>query len=231
MEIHPTQQALITLAQSMDLSRMSLREIAKLINVNGPQTIKFHLQKLMKMGYLTENLSINPFLTLKESFNTGVILFDLPILGQANCGTPSFLAEEYARGFLKVSKSIIKDPSNKFAIEAKGDSMNRANIDGKTIEDGDFVIVDSAYNAPQNGDYVLSVIDGKANIKKFLLNREDNAVYLISESTNDYPPFVISMNDYTPYLVNGKIIAVIKNSETKAKSQSLADAMQNALGQ
>lgn len=43
--------------------------------------------------------------------------------------------------------------------------MNKANVNGKTIEDGDYLIIDSDYRSPRNGDVVLSVIDDMANIK------------------------------------------------------------------
>src|SRR6266576_2395355 len=46
-------------------------------------------------------------------------------------------------------------------------SMNRATIDNKRIEDGDFVIIDAAVRSPKDGDIVLSVIDRMANIKEF----------------------------------------------------------------
>lgn len=210
MALHKTQQTLLKLSQSTDLSQLSLREIAKMADVRNPQTIKFHLNKLIKMGYLKQNLSKGPFESLKKSYETGKTMIDLPILGQANCGFPNFLAEEYMRGFLKVSKSLVRDPKDKFALEAKGNSMNRANINGKSIEDGDFVIVDSKYNAPVDGDYVLSIIDGKANIKRFHYEKNEKAIYLMSESSESFPPIIISKLDYTPYFVNGKIVAVLK---------------------
>ena len=65
---------------------------------------------------------------------------------------------------------IRKDSS---AIQADGFSMNQAKI-GKSkrnIEPGDYAIVDGDVKAPEDGQYVLSVIDGLANIKKFHLDR------------------------------------------------------------
>jgi DNA-directed RNA polymerase beta' subunit len=42
-----------------------------------------------------------------------------------------------------------------FVLRADGPSMNLAEVsDGKTIEDGDFVIIDSTYKNPKNGDIV-----------------------------------------------------------------------------
>ena len=87
--------------------------------------------------------------------------------------------------------------------------MNRAKIEGKNLEEGDFVLIDSEYRTPKNGDYVLSVIDGAANLKKFERDTKTGDVKLISESNNPkHKPIYISSED--DFMINGKIISVIK---------------------
>ena len=88
--------------------------------------------------------------------------------------------------------------------------MNMANIDGKSIEEGDFVIIDSENRNPKSGDYVLSIIDGCANIKRFARDRVNNCYVLLSESTKDYPPIFIDEKDFSSYMINGEVIKVIK---------------------
>ena len=86
--------------------------------------------------------------------------------------------------------------------------MNKARIDGKNLAEGDFVLIDSTYKNPKNGDYVLSVIDNCANLKKFEKNKAGE-VMLISESTNPkHKPIYISSED--DFMINGKIIGVVK---------------------
>ena len=102
---------------------------------------------------------------------------------------------------------------NIFAIKAYGDSMNNARIpNGRNsvhnIQEGDYVIVDPTSKNPSTGDYVLSIIEGTANIKKFVDDTANNQVVLISESTNDLPP--IHIDRTMDYLINGKVIQVIK---------------------
>ncbi len=87
--------------------------------------------------------------------------------------------------------------------------MNRARIDGKNLEEGDFVLIDSEYKNPKNGDYVLSIMDGMANLKKFERSVKTGDVMLISESTNPkHKPIYISSEDN--FMINGKIVNVIK---------------------
>jgi len=89
-----------------------------------------------------------------------------------------------------------------------GPSMNMAKTPGGSIENGDYVIIDSVDRVPNNGDYVVSVIDGCANIKKFL--EEENRVVLISESSTPekFPPIFIYEGD--EFLINGKVVQVVK---------------------
>jgi repressor LexA len=86
--------------------------------------------------------------------------------------------------------------------------MNKSNINGMSIEDGDYLIIDSDYRTPRNGDIVLSVIDDMANIKKYIYDEENNQIILVSQSTKDIPPIYIHEND--SFMVNGKVIQIIK---------------------
>ena len=86
--------------------------------------------------------------------------------------------------------------------------MNKANINGDSLKEGDLAIIDSEYKTPRNGDYVLSIIDGMANLKKFEQDTKTRDVKLVSESTNPkHKPIYISSEDF---MVNGKVIAVVK---------------------
>ncbi len=87
-------------------------------------------------------------------------------------------------------------------------AMNRAMVNGNTIEDGDYLLVDSDQTSPSNGDIVLSVIDDMANIKKYVWDEANNQIVLVSESTKDIPPIYIHEDD--SFMINGKVIQVIK---------------------
>ena len=133
----------------------------------------------------------------------------VPVLGVANAGPATLFAEENVAGYLKVSRSVLNRRDGVFALRVKGASMNRAKIGGKNLEEGDFVLIDSTYRMPRNGDYVLSVIDDCANLKKFQRDPKTGDIMLVSESKNPkYKPIYISSED--DFMVNGKIIGVVK---------------------
>jgi len=93
--------------------------------------------------------------------------------------------------------------------------MNRASVEGKRIEDGDYIVIDSTPGEPKNNDIVLSVIDGMANVKKYYVDKENNQILLMSESTHDFPAIHIHEND--EFAINGKVIGVIKTPHPKKK--------------
>lgn len=211
--MHKIQRAILDLSIKRDLAGLKLREIGELVGEPHPQKIKHHLDQLKKKGLfgksgLKAKSGIVPEDALRSSEMSAI-----PILGSANCGEAVLSANEMLEGYLNVSKSMVRMKPGLFALKAKGSSMDRANISGNSIENGDYVIVDPSATAPKNGDYVLSIINGAANIKKFMMDRDHNRVLLVSESSGEYFPIVIHLNDRPDYFVNGRVVAVIKKPE------------------
>jgi repressor LexA len=119
-------------------------------------------------------------------------------------------ADEMIEEHVKVSFSLIRNRRNTFAVRAVGCSMNKANINGKSIEEGDLVIIDPNDKDVETNDYVLSVIDEMANIKRIFIDQEHEQITLMSESTQHYPAIYISACEMPRYVVSGKVIQVIK---------------------
>lgn len=206
--MHKIQEKILAISKTHNLTRLSLREIGNLIGVDHPQKVKHHLMQLQKKHHLNLNRNINIFDSIKNAKQFQPAVQNVPILGYASCGQPCALAEDKIQGYLKISSSLLIKRKNIFALKTDGDSMNKADIKGNNIDDGDYVIVDFADKEPRNNDYVLSIIDNCANIKKFVKDRKNNQILLLSESTRDCPPIVISMTDN--FMINGKVIQVIK---------------------
>jgi repressor LexA len=206
--MHKVQKKILSISKKRDISDLSLRELGQLVDVDHPQRVKHHLNQLYKKGYLTPQKNLN----ILDSFKTAKQLQpntkSIPVVGAANCGDARLYAEEKIEGHLLISPDLLTSKRNIFALKAEGDSMNKADIQGNNIEDGDYVIINYSDKQPKNNDYVLSIIDNCANIKKFVKDNENNRILLLSESTKDYPPIVISMKDN--FMINGKVTQVIK---------------------
>lgn len=186
----------------------SPKEIASHVGISSQALFK-HLMQLLRGGQLLK-IGESPHVTyiIRDKVREKIIkMFKIPVYGTADCGDATQIAEQRPEGYVQVSNRIVTRKEGIFAVVARGRSMNRANINGKSIEEGDFVIVDSYNKTPRNGDYVLSVINGNANIKKFYRGRDQ--VVLISESSEDFAPIFIRPRD-CDYVVNGRVIEVIK---------------------
>jgi SOS-response transcriptional repressor LexA len=210
--MNENQRKIIELAQKRDISKMGFREIGRELGIPNPQTVIYHLGQLKKKGLLYLDIEKRQRVAEPKAFIMDKI-FNIPLVGSANCGPAMELAQENIRHYLKISqKSIKRDrPDDLIAVQAVGESLNKANIGGNNIEDGDYVIVDCKQQ-PVNGNYVLSIIDGAANFKKFFKDEEKKEIRLVSESTLNMPPIILHAEDISAsgYLVNGVVVRVIK---------------------
>lgn len=204
--MHKLQEKLLNIIERKNLSRMTLREIGNLVSEKSAQKMKHHLTQLAKKGFIVYNPAKREVRKAQEVSREGFV--SLPIVGAANCGPATIFADENITGFLKVSKKLAPRGGKLFVLRAEGDSMNQASINGKNIEDGDFVIVDSEQKSPEMGNYVVSVIDEVANIKKFVLDRKNKRIILQSESSKEYLPIFIHEDD--EYEISGRVVEVIK---------------------
>jgi len=219
--MHRLQHELLRLAATNNLGDLKLREIGRLVGEDSPQKIKHHLHQLEKRGLIRVDKSTNTIQKVKagtaKSSLSNARLLTIPILGGASAGPATLLAEQNVEGYLKVSSTFVRGRSNRklFALKVDGPSMNRAEIDDKRIEDGDYVIIDSEDRTPRDGDIVLSIIDGMANIKRFHIDRENRQVALVSDSSHLFSPIYIHEDD--DFTVNGKVVQVIKRPRRRTE--------------
>src|SRR6185437_10651889 len=107
------------------------------------------------------------------------------------CGPASQFANDEEMGFIHVSSTFLHTNryEDLYAIVTSGESMNQTKIDGKSINDGDYVVVDRSVTQPNNGDCVVAIVNGLANIKRFF--RERGRIVLVSESSEHFDPIFI----------------------------------------
>ena len=214
--MHTIQEKLLQVAENKNLGQMTLREIGALVGESSPQKVKHHMTQLQKKGLLkidkAKGVVKKTMREWESALDGSSRILSIPILGAVNAGPAQIFAETNIEGFLKVSSALLnpapRDAQTFLALKVVGPSMNRATIAGKRIEDGDYVIVDIADRNVKDGDIVLSIIDGMANIKRFRFDKENGHVVLMSESTKDFPPIFIHETDN--FMINGKVVQVIK---------------------
>ena len=211
--MHKIQDKLLRLMENQNIGQMTLRAIGEVIGVpNSPQKIKHHIDQLANNRLIKVDKSNGIIERVKSGKVEDGNLIAVPILGSANCGEALCFGEESFDGQLYISAKLLDKVTsfkNIFAVKAVGPSMNKANIGGTSaIVDGDYVIVDKGDVNPKSGDYILSVINGMVNIKRFYKDSAKRQIILVSESTQNFAPIYIHEDDN--YLVNGKVVQVFK---------------------
>lgn len=194
----------------------SLEETRKHFKLASVSTAHHYMKKLEEGKYLTREanqprgITMQPFdfsMSLSGTLS-GFEFVSVPLVGSANCGPATLLAEENIEGYLTVKRDLLPRKSGIFALRASGNSLNRAKIKGKNIENGDLVLIDSEDRNIKDGDYVLSIIGGAANLKKYKFDRKNDQIVLSSESTEAWKPILIMPGD--DFAINGKVVGVIK---------------------
>lgn len=204
--MHPIQERLLKVIDKKNIANLSLREIGHEINEQLPQKVKHHMNQLVAKGFIAVEKGKVYRITNKPASKN--LFADIPIIGTANCGPASLYADANIEGYLKISKRLVSKQRGIFAIKAEGHSLNKASINGKSLEHGDFAIIDSNQVSPRDGDYILSVIDNMANIKKYKRDDKNSRIVLLSESSQTINPIFIHEED--DFRINGKVIDVVK---------------------
>lgn len=197
--LHPNQSKILELAKKVDLGDLTLQQIAIQSGIKNAssQLISFHIEKLKKKGYLNAH---------GQPMKQNPALLSIPFFGTANAGPATFLADDHIQGYVKVSRSLLGSGTcDCFSIKASGNSMNREEIGGIQIKDGDYLIVKKTHQV-QDNDVVITLVEGLVNIKKYK-KVDTNTVALISNSSETYPPIYLTAKDNP--LIIGKVIKVL----------------------
>jgi SOS-response transcriptional repressor LexA len=81
-------------------------------------------------------------------------------------------------------------------------------VNRKTIQDGDFVLIDAANTNYQSGDKVLVIIDGLATVKMYRSVDGQNIVLLPESTDKKHKPIFLTSADN--FVINGKVVDVLK---------------------
>ena len=194
----------------------SVREIAQIVGLSSPSTVKHHLDTLERLGYLQKVPGLPRALEVSESgrtllgekdtkaassqeivtveIPTGHVDEDasaIPLVGRIAAGTP-ITAEQAIEDIFQLPTRLTGH-GELFMLEVHGDSM---------VDAGDFVVIRSQSTAI-NGEFVAAMIDGEATVKEF--SRTSDHIWLLPHN-QDYAP--IPGDDAT---IMGRVVTVIRS--------------------
>jgi repressor LexA len=191
---------LLTKEQVVDaLSRWFIRnsvpptveELRRFLGVGSTRTVLRYLDALKEEGYI-DRWSGARGLRMRKGPASSLETRLVPIVGEAPAG--SFMpAEENILGQVQLPKEFLKPPSSKFfLLRVRGDSMNRAKVEGQTVDNGDLVLVRQQERADP-GKIVVALVDGEVTIKKLV--KKPGYFVLQPESTNPkHRPIIVAQD-------------------------------------
>lgn len=151
----------------------TLEDLRSSLGLSQLSSVQRHTDALKEKGYLKDIRGI--------SLPTSSSKVQIPLVGNVACGIP-LLATENIEAYVSYDASKIRGMAQDyFFLRAIGDSMNQANISGKAIDDGDYVLIKKQSTA-NPGDRVVALIGDEATIKKMV--PVDGAIRLEPESSN-----------------------------------------------
>lgn len=206
--MHLIQKKLLDIAKLEDIGALRRVDLVEMVNCEYPSQITHHLNQLIKRGDLVRKEG-----RLVPALRTNAGLITIPVMGEADCGEATKYADGRIIDNLAVSPSVLSTAlSDKlYVLVARGDSMNAANVNGQSIENGDYIVIEKKDNyVPKDGDVVVSIIAGLANVKRLRRDNVRQRIVLLSEShrQKDFAPIIISEHD--DFAVEGKVVDVIK---------------------
>lgn len=182
----------------------TIEELKNLLHQKSKRGVTQYLEVLEKKWFISRwewyrGIRLGNGLGMQMTLN-------IPILGYANAGTPLAIAEENDYGTLPISKNIISgDGKNYFVLRVSGTSMNKYEINGKTLDNGSYVLIKKDDTNLNEKDAFLFVVDGGATLKRYKKNA--GQVYLLPESTEEHHnPIVLSQ--YDDVRPGGKVVDV-----------------------
>ena len=185
----------------------TIREIGQACDIPSTSVVNYNLNRLEREGLIIRDLKVSRGLRLAESLRpSSENMVRVPVVGRIVASEPvpvpgsdfGYFDEEEA---IELTRDIVDDDAELFALQVQGDSM----IDAM-ISDGDIVIM-KPQPSPNNGELVAVWLADKeeTTLKRFYL--EGGKVRLQPENSTMKP---IIIDDPSTVQVQGRVVAVVR---------------------
>ena len=183
----------------------TIRQIGEAAGISSTSVVNYNLNKLEKDGYLTRDLKVSRGVRLVEDSPTRAIgdMINIPLAGYIFASSPVMIGDTpqtAADEVIALTRDIVRDTGDLFALRVKGDSM----IDAM-VNDGDIVVMKKADRA-RNGEMVAVWLSDRneTTLKHFYL--EGSKVRLQPANPTMQPIMV----DSGKVQIQGKVVLVLR---------------------
>ena len=152
----------------------SIREIGRRVGISSTSVVKYNLDALEKKGYIERADDISRGIRLAgEAARLLSDLIQVPVLGRIAAGVPIPVPDSEFSPFgydttIELTRDIVKNPDDTYALEVEGDSMVDA-----LIHDGDIVLMRHQERV-ENGELAAVWLrdEEETTLKRFYLEGE-----------------------------------------------------------
>ena len=182
----------------------TIREIGEAVGISSTSVVNYNLKSLEEKGLIDRDRTISRGIRLVKSQAEQVV--SIPLLGRIAAGSPLPVPDSssdfrvFGDETIELTRGILKDADNVYALQVKGDSM----IDA-LIHDGDIVVMKHQKYA-ENGDLVAVWLreEKETTLKRFYL--EGDRVRL-QPANPTMQPMYFPAKDVE---IQGKVVCVIR---------------------
>jgi repressor LexA len=183
----------------------TIRQIGEAAGISSTSVVNYNLNKLEKDGYITRDLKVSRGVRLVEGSPARPMadMVNIPLAGYIFASNPVMIGDTpqtAADEVIALTRDIVRDTGDLFALRVKGDSM----IDAM-VNDGDIVVMKKADRA-RNGEMVAVWLNDRneTTLKHFYL--EGSKVRLQPANPTMQPIMV----DPAKVQIQGKVVLVLR---------------------
>jgi repressor LexA len=189
----------------------TIREIGKAVGISSTSVVKYNLERLQDKGKIKRSGEVSRGLRLLDSQRVSPSARIIPgdilairKLGLISAGTPIAAVGEQDNPFagetLSLTRDLVPDTANIYALQVKGDSM----IDA-LVRDGDWVII-KYQNIAERGDMVVAwITDREETTLKYY--HPEGAQVRLQPANPAYEPIYVQAAQLE---IQGKVVAVVR---------------------
>ena len=187
----------------------SMREIGAAAGISSTSVVSYNLDRLEEAGYIVRDREVSRGLRLAgagEERVTSSGVLRLPLLGRIVAGEPvpvpssdfALMGDES----IEVSRELLGDPEDLYALEVEGDSMVDA-----LVNDGDIVIMRHQERV-ENGEMAAVWLRGEGEVTLKRFYQEHGGRVRLQPANPTMGP--IYVDDPGRVVVQGKVVMVIR---------------------
>ncbi len=186
----------------------TIRQIGEAVSISSTSVVNYNLNKLEREGYILRDLKVSRGVRLADnSRRTGradrAERITIPLAGYIFASEPVLVGDTAQTGgdeVIELTRDLISDDGDLFALKVKGNSM----IDAM-VSDGDIVVMKKVDRA-RNGEMVAVWLNdrGETTLKHFFL--ENGRVRLQPANPTMQPIYV----DPAKVQVQGRVMLVLR---------------------